>query len=198
MTAPTIPAIPAIDPARLVIDGASAIRLNWLRAAVLGANDGIVSIAALVVGVAAASSSISAIAISGVAGLVAGALSMASGEYVSVSSQRDAERVLIQRANESAGSTEHHLTNAWHAAGASLCAFVVGGVIPLVAVLATPAAARVAATFVAVVVSLTLTGYMSARLGGAPVARAMARNVVGGGLAMVITYGVGNLVGLAF
>ncbi|NMM29701.1 MAG: hypothetical protein HHJ10_01280 [Cellulomonas sp.] len=198
MTAPTIPAIPAIGPARLVIDGASAIRLNWLRAAVLGANDGIVSIAALVVGVAAASSSISAIAISGVAGLVAGALSMASGEYVSVSSQRDAERVLIQRANESAGSTEHHLTNAWHAAGASLCAFVVGGVIPLVAVLATPAAARVAATFVAVVVSLTLTGYMSARLGGARVARAMARNVVGGGLAMVITYGVGNLVGLAF
>ena len=190
--------IPAIDPARLVIDGASAIRLNWLRAAVLGANDGIVSIAALVVGVAAASSSISAIAISGVAGLVAGALSMASGEYVSVSSQRDAERVLIQRANESAGSTEHHLTNAWHAAGASLCAFVVGGVIPLVAVLATPATARVAATFAAVVVSLTLTGYMSARLGGAPVARAMARNVVGGGLAMVITYGVGNLVGLAF
>ena len=198
MTAPTLPAIPAIDLARLMIDSASAIRLNWLRAAVLGANDGIVSIAALVVGVAAASSSLSAIAISGVAGLVAGALSMASGEYVSVSSQRDAERVLIQRANESAGSTEHHLTNAWHAAGASLCAFVVGGIIPLVAVLATPAAARVAATFIAVVVSLTLTGYMSARLGGAPVARAMARNVVGGGLAMVITYGVGNLVGLAF
>ncbi len=182
----------------MVIDGASATRLNWLRAAVLGANDGIVSIAALVVGVAAASSSLSAIAISGVAGLVAGALSMASGEYVSVSSQRDAERVLIQRAKEGGGSSEHHLTNAWHAAGASLGAFVVGGVIPLVAVLATPAAARVAATFVAVVVSLTLTGYISARLGGAPVARAMARNVVGGGLAMVITYGVGNLVGLAF
>ena len=102
----------------MVIDGASATRLNWLRAAVLGANDGIVSIAALVVGVAAASSSLSAIAISGVAGLVAGALSMASGEYVSVSSQRDAERVLIQRAREGGGSGEHHLTNAWHAAGA--------------------------------------------------------------------------------
>ncbi|HZL02874.1 MAG TPA: VIT1/CCC1 transporter family protein [Cellulomonas sp.] len=190
--------IPDLGPARMVIDGASAMRLNWLRAAVLGANDGIVSIAALVVGVAAASSSLSAIAISGVAGLVAGALSMASGEYVSVSSQRDAERVLIQRAKQDGGSGEHHLTNAWHAAGASLGAFVVGGIIPLVAVLATPAAARVLATFVAVVVALTLTGYVSARLGGAPVARAMARNVVGGGLAMVITYGVGNLVGLAF
>ncbi|HEX7807010.1 MAG TPA: VIT1/CCC1 transporter family protein [Cellulomonas sp.] len=194
----TTQTIPDLGPTRMVIDGASATRLNWLRAAVLGANDGIVSIAALVVGVAAASSSLSAIAISGVAGLVAGALSMASGEYVSVSSQRDAERVLMQRAREGGGSGEHHLTNAWHAAGASLAAFFVGGIIPLVAVLATPAAARVIATFVAVVVALTLTGYVSARLGGAPVARAMARNVVGGGLAMAITYGVGNLVGMAF
>ena len=65
-------------------------------------------------------------------------------------------------------------------------------------VLATPADARVLATFAAVIVALTLTGYFSARLGGAPVARAMARNVVGGGLAMLITYEVGNLVGLAF
>jgi len=194
----TTQTIPDLGPTRSVIDGASAMRLNWLRAAVLGANDGIVSIAALVVGVAAASSSLSAIAISGVAGLVAGALSMASGEYVSVSSQRDAERVLIRRAKENGGSGDHHLTNAWHAAGASLAAFVVGGIIPLVAVLATSAAERVLATFVAVVLALTLTGYVSARLGGAPVARAMARNVVGGGLAMAITYGVGNLVGLAF
>ena len=66
-------------------------RGGWLRAAVLGANDGILSVAGLVLGVAAASTSRSAILIAGVAGLVAGALSMASGEYVSVSSQRDAE-----------------------------------------------------------------------------------------------------------
>jgi vacuolar iron transporter family protein len=67
-------------------------RSNWLRAAVLGANDGIVSTASLVLGVAASGASGAAIVTAGVAGLAAGALSMAAGEYVSVSSQRDAER----------------------------------------------------------------------------------------------------------
>jgi vacuolar iron transporter family protein len=67
-------------------------RTGWLRAAVLGANDGIVSVAAIIVGVAAAQSSRSAIITAGIAGLVAGAASMAAGEYVSVSSQADAER----------------------------------------------------------------------------------------------------------
>ena len=67
-------------------------RIAWLRAAVLGANDGIVSVASLVVGVAAAQADRSDILLAGVAGLVAGALSMAAGEYVSVSSQADTER----------------------------------------------------------------------------------------------------------
>lgn len=72
-------------------------RIGWLRAAVLGANDGIVSTASLVVGVAAANSSTSNILLTGVAGLVAGAMSMAAGEYVSVSSQSDTERADIER-----------------------------------------------------------------------------------------------------
>ncbi|KHK95198.1 membrane protein [Microbacterium mangrovi] len=73
-------------------------KLNWLRAGVLGANDGIVSVAAIVVGVAAASSSSTgAIFTAGAAGLVGGAVSMALGEYVSVSSQRDSERALIEK-----------------------------------------------------------------------------------------------------
>jgi VIT1/CCC1 family predicted Fe2+/Mn2+ transporter len=72
-------------------------KLNWLRAGVLGANDGIVSISALVVGVAAATSNITAIMIAGVAGLAAGAISMGLGEYVSVSSQRDSELALIDK-----------------------------------------------------------------------------------------------------
>lgn len=67
-------------------------RSNWLRAAVLGANDGIVSTSSLVLGVAASGASAAAIVVAGVAGMTAGALSMAAGEYVSVSSQRDAER----------------------------------------------------------------------------------------------------------
>ena len=67
-------------------------RSGWLRAAVLGANDGIVSTASLVIGVASASGDKTAVLVAGVAGLVAGAMSMAAGEYVSVSSQRDTEQ----------------------------------------------------------------------------------------------------------
>jgi VIT1/CCC1 family predicted Fe2+/Mn2+ transporter len=72
-------------------------RIGWLRAAVLGANDGIISTSSLMVGVAAASSSRRDIVVAGVAGLVAGALSMAAGEYVSVSSQADTERAELDR-----------------------------------------------------------------------------------------------------
>ena len=72
-------------------------RIGWLRAAVLGANDGIVSTASLVLGVAAAGGSAKSVVIAGVAGLVAGAMSMAAGEYVSVSSQADTERADLDR-----------------------------------------------------------------------------------------------------
>lgn len=72
-------------------------RLNWLRAGVLGANDGIVSVAALVVGVAGATTDSTALLLAGIAGLVGGAISMALGEYVSVSSQRDSEKALIAK-----------------------------------------------------------------------------------------------------
>src|SRR5665213_890823 len=72
-------------------------RIGWLRAAILGANDGIVSTASLIVGVAAANAAQSSILITGVAGLVAGAMSMAAGEYVSVSSQSDTEKADLAR-----------------------------------------------------------------------------------------------------
>src|SRR3546814_8211576 len=71
-------------------------RIGWLRAAILGANDGIVSTASLIAGVAAAGAVQSSILVTGTAGLVAGAMSMAAGEYVSVSSQKDAERADVE------------------------------------------------------------------------------------------------------
>lgn len=89
----TAPALHADEPHR----GGIAQRLNWLRAGVLGANDGIVSVAAIVVGVAGATSSTGPILTAGVAGLVGGAISMALGEYVSVSSQSDSEKALIAK-----------------------------------------------------------------------------------------------------
>jgi VIT1/CCC1 family predicted Fe2+/Mn2+ transporter len=78
-------------------NSAAGSKLNWLRASVLGANDGIVSVSSVIVGVAGASNSSSFILTAGVAALVAGALSMAVGEYVSVSTQRDTEKALLEK-----------------------------------------------------------------------------------------------------
>jgi VIT1/CCC1 family predicted Fe2+/Mn2+ transporter len=83
-------------------------RTGWLRAAVLGANDGIVSVSSLILGVAAATPDPQAIMVSGVAGLVAGAMSMAAGEYISVSSQRDSEQADIRREKQALSDTPEH------------------------------------------------------------------------------------------
>jgi VIT1/CCC1 family predicted Fe2+/Mn2+ transporter len=215
--------------------------LNWLRAAVLGANDGIVSVAGLVMGVAGATTDRHTILVAGLAGLVAGALSMAAGEYVSVSTQRDTEHALLtkERAEladepeeelaELAGLyvakglseetarqvavelTEHDalaahaeaelgidpdaLTNPWQAAFASMIAFTIGALLPLLTITLIPEGARIWSTVGAVVVALALTGFLSARFAEADVRRAMVRNVTGGLLAMVVTYVIGDLFG---
>jgi vacuolar iron transporter family protein len=216
-------------------------RLNWLRAGVLGANDGIVSTAGIVIGVAAATAERGTIATAGIAGLAAGAMSMAAGEYVSVSTQRDTEKALLTKerrelrdmpeeeldeltqiyrdkglspdlaAEVARQLTDHDalaahaeaelgidpdaLTNPWHAAVASMVSFTLGALLPLVAILLPPTAARVWVTAVAVVIALALTGWGSASLGGAPTRPAVLRNIAGGVLAMLVTYGIGALVG---
>lgn len=167
-------------------EAALASRLNWLRAGVLGANDGIVSTASLVFGVAGATRDSVALLIAGVAGLVAGALSMGGGEYVSVSTQRDAEEAALTRVR----------TNPWHAAFASMTAFTLGALIPLLAIVLSPVAVRLPATILAVLAALAITGYTSARLSGAHPLRPVARNVIVGSLAMGITYAAGTLVGV--
>jgi len=83
-------------------------RIGWLRAAVLGANDGIVSTASLLIGVAAAHAEHSSVMLAGVAGLVAGAMSMAAGEYVSVHSQADAEKADLERESKELALSPHH------------------------------------------------------------------------------------------
>jgi VIT1/CCC1 family predicted Fe2+/Mn2+ transporter len=89
-------------------EGHKIHRINWLRAAVLGANDGIVSTASLIVGVAAAGATAHGIIVAGTAGLVAGAMSMAAGEYVSVSSQSDIEQADLAREREELATDPHH------------------------------------------------------------------------------------------
>ncbi len=98
-------------------------RIGWLRAAVLGANDGIISTASLLVGVATASTNAADVLVAGVAGLVAGAMSMAAGEYVSVSSQADTEEADLGRErrelNEQPGAELEELTNIYISRGVS-------------------------------------------------------------------------------
>ena len=102
---------------------ASAGRLNWLRAGVLGANDGIVSVAGIVVGVAGATASRGPVFTAGLAGLVAGAVSMSLGEYISVSSQRDSETTLLSQERrelaETPGPEFNELTALYQAKGLS-------------------------------------------------------------------------------
>lgn len=161
-------------------------RLNWLRAGVLGANDGIVSTAGIVMGVSGAALSDHALLASGIAGLVAGALSMAAGEYVSVSTQRDAEEAAI-----AAGTHSGELTNPWHAAFASLVAFVAGAIIPLLTIVLSPNSIMNITTVIATTIALAITGAVSAHLGNAPILRATFRNIIWGNLAMAVTYAVG-------
>ena len=220
-----------------------AARLNSLRAGVLGANDGIVSMAALLVGVAGANVSSHALLVTGVAGLIAGALSMAVGEYVSVSSQRDSETSLLEKerhelvheadkeleelthiyqkkglkrdtAHQVAleltlhdaftahveaelGIDPNDLTNPLDASVASAVAFTLGGVIPLLAITMPPAAYCIPATFAAVLVALILTGILSAKMSDTSMRKVTFRVVSGGILAMITTFGIGNLLGVS-
>jgi vacuolar iron transporter family protein len=216
-------------------------RLNWLRAGVLGANDGIVSTAGIVMGVAGATNERTPVVVAGIAGLVAGALSMAAGEYVSVSTQRDSERSMLAleaeelekmpetelgelamiyerkglspklarqvaeeltahdalgaHAEAEFGIDPDNLTNPWHAAFASMIAFTVGALLPLLVISLTPHELRIWLTVVTVAVALAIAGFISARLGYSPWGRAVLRNVGGGLIAMGITYAVGAAVG---
>ena len=162
-------------------------RANWLRAGVLGANDGIVSVAAIVVGVAGATAASGAILVAGLAALIGGAVSMALGEYVSVSSQRDSQRA--------ARGGRHHPADAnpWAAAGSSAISFSIGGVLPLLAILLSHPAIRIPLTVVTVIVALGIAGALGARLGSAAPLRPTVRTIVGGGLALLLTFLIGRL-----
>ena len=225
------------------MQGARQNKLSWLRAAVLGANDGIVSVAGLLLGVAATTAERGPLFTAGLAGLSAGAVSMALGEYVSVSSQRDSEHALLRHQRrelaempdeelhelaalyeakgvtpETALKVAQELTahdalaahldvelkldpedivSPWHAAYASALSFLMGGLLPILAMLVPPPGWRVAVTFVGVLVALAVTGAVSSRIGGGNVRRAVLRVVVGGALGLAVTFGIGLLFGAA-
>lgn len=218
-------------------------RIGWLRAAVLGANDGIVSTASLVVGVAAAETSRTSILLAGVAGLVAGAMSMAAGEYVSVSSQSDTENADLARereelatipeaelqeltaiyvdrgldeslalqvaeqltahnalgahARDELGISEFTTARPTQAALTSAATFAVGAALPLAATFLSPVPRIPIVVSVLSLGFLALLGGISARAGGAPIAKAVTRVTFWGAIAMLATAGIGYLFGVA-
>lgn len=216
-------------------------RTGWLRAAVLGANDGIVSTGSLIVGVAAAAADRGEVLIAGMAGLVAGALSMAAGEYVSVSSQADTERAdlaketrllrdnpegeldeltaiyegrglepalaravaeklmshnaLEAHARDEIGISHTVTTRPVEAAAASAASFSVGAALPLGAMALSAMDHAIPAVGATSLLALAALGAVSARTGGAPVAKAVARVVFWGAFAMIATALIGRTFG---
>ena len=219
-----------------------AHRTGWLRAAVLGANDGLVSTSALMVGVAAASAPAASVLAAGIAGIAAGSMSMAAGEYISVSSQTDIEEVdrnveTLQHTNEpelefkelvdiyksrgldetlatevagklmangaveahmrdELGYFEHHKARPVQAAVASAIAFALGGFIPLAGLL-NITNNRVRDVVLVSLLGLLVTGFFSAKAAGAGLLKPMVRVLIGGSLAMAVTFMVGSIFDLA-
>ncbi|OIT35473.1 PREDICTED: vacuolar iron transporter homolog 2-like [Nicotiana attenuata] len=179
-------------------------RSQWLRAAVLGANDGLVSTASLMMGIGAVKKDIKVMILTGFAGLVAGACSMAIGEFVSVYSQLDIEvaqmkrekRRNANREKEEADDEKESLPNPAQAAAASALAFSVGAMVPLLAAsFIRDYKVRIGVVVAAVTLALMVFGWLGAALGKAPVVKSSARVLFGGWLAMAITFGLTKLIG---
>lgn len=216
-------------------------RVGWLRAAVLGANDGIISTSSLIVGVASATPDHAQILLAGVAGLVAGALSMAAGEYVSVSSQSDTERAdlakeahelrvntahetreladiykrrglddvlaqevarqlmakdpLAAHARDELGITDISTAQPVQAAWSSACSFAVGGAVPVLIALLSPASHVVPFVYASTLISLALLGALGAKAGGSPMLKGVLRVTLWGAVAMAATAAIGSLFG---
>ncbi|MBF1258410.1 MAG: VIT family protein [Lautropia mirabilis] len=219
-------------------------RNNWLRAGVLGANDGLISTASLLMGLVAGGTDGRTLVLSGIAALVAGAVSTSAGEYVSVSSQSDTERAdlakerqeldrnpetelreltsiyesrgldhalarqvaealtrhddLQAHARDEIGLSETIDTNPLQAAWASALAFICGAILPVLVVVLLPVYVMLPALAISTLAGLAGLGWLSARLGGAPVGRAVARLVGWGVIALLATYLVGDMAGSVF
>ncbi|KAK1414644.1 hypothetical protein QVD17_30393 [Tagetes erecta] len=177
-------------------------RGQWVRAAVLGATDGLVSVASLMMGVGAVKHDVRAMILTGFAGLVAGACSMAIGEFVSVYSQRDVEVAQMKRDNRTAGNNEQEISekeslpNPIQAAAASAFAFISGAMLPLLAAaFIADHKIRLGVVVAAVSLALVIFGWVGSVLGRTPVVKSCFRILVGGWMAMTITFGLTKWIG---
>ncbi|VVB08396.1 unnamed protein product [Arabis nemorensis] len=182
-------------------------RAQWLRAALLGANDGLVTVASLMMGVGSIKEDVKAMLLVGFAGLVAGACSMAIGEFVSVCTQRDIETAQMKRAIETKTSLsaideqeeeerKERLPNPGQAAMASALAFSVGAAMPLLAaVFIKNHKVRMAVVAVVATIALLVFGVTGAVLGKTSVVKSSVRVVIGGWMAMALTFCLTKFIG---
>ena len=213
---------------------------GWLRAAVLGANDGLVSTASLMVGVAASGAAAATVLTAGIAGLAGGSMAMAAGEYVSVSSQVDVERgdrakeqreltadpeaelaelagiyrdrglpadladqvaqalhdadPLGAHLRDELGHSEITAARPVQAAAASAASFLIGGLLPLLGLVAPTPTTKLWLIVAVTLIGLAVAGILGAWIAGTALARPALRVMLGGGLAMLVTALVGQLV----
>jgi len=213
-------------------------KAGWLRAAVLGANDGLVSNASLLIGFAAAGKA-DLLGVAGLAGIAAGSMSMAVGEYISVQSQADIEesdrlmeiehlqidpegeleeltQIYVERGlprdlaeqvartlsekdaleahlRDELGHFEDNKARPMTAAIASAISFAIGGLIPLLGALVGSTHQKIVLIILFAVLGLVGTGSIASRLAGSPLIRTVLRVLIGGGLGMAITAGIGSL-----
>ena len=214
-------------------------KLNTIRAGVLGANDGILTVVGVLFSVAVATTNNFTIFIAGLSDLLACAFSMASGEYASVSTQKDTEMSAVEQEKEliktdydgevkavedyyvnegvsqgTAHKIAHnlmekhpletvvdvkygiklgHYMDPWAAAISSFVAAAVGGFLPLIAMVLAPMNLKWQITIIAVCISVSLTGFLSAKLGHSDVRNSVVRNLIVGIVTMIIHYGIGLL-----
>ncbi|EOA31415.1 hypothetical protein CARUB_v10014595mg [Capsella rubella] len=184
-------------------------RAQWLRAALLGANDGLVTVASLMMGVGSIKEDVKAMLLVGFAGLVAGACSMAIGEFVSVCTQRDIETAQMKRNIENKTSLSaideqeeeeknERLPNPGQAAIASALAFSVGAAMPLLsAVIIENHKVRMVVVAVVATIALIVFGVTGAVLGKTSVVKSSVRVVIGGWMAMALTFALTKFIGSA-
>ncbi|KRO28356.1 hypothetical protein DY78_GL002487 [Lactiplantibacillus fabifermentans DSM 21115] len=179
-------------------------RLNVLRAGILGANDGIISVSGIVLGAVGADMSNTTLFISGISGMVAGACSMAGGEFVSVSAQKDVQLAKLnaqttpnQRVTDFYQTRIHEidLLNPLHAATMSFLSFLLGAVIPLLAISLSAPAWRLTNTLLAMAAALTINATVSAHNAEVPLAKVILRNILVGLVTALVTYVMGTLLG---
>ena len=172
--------------------------LNVIRASILGANDGIISVSGIVLGAAGANLDSKTLLISGLSGMLAGACSMAGGEWISVSTQRDIQEKTMERQLENEGCEncpiklqKNDILMPFHAAASSFCSFIIGAMIPLLTMILARPEHRVVFTLIAMIASLSINAIVCTHNSEVSTSKTILRNVITGLLTTLVTFILG-------